>query len=163
MKKTLLTMTVMAAIMISANLSAQTDNGITGKDNKAVESVEAQTVQQSRPNFVDYNGDGICDSRQGRGMRNRNFVDANNDSICDNFTARRGNRQGRNFVDTNNDGVCDNFVLKGSGRQGRNFVDANNDGVCDNFANRGSGKGLGRGNGHCCGKGRGFRQRFGQQ
>lgn len=63
--------------------------------------------------FVDLNGDGICD----------NFIDANNDGRCDNCKSLgqgygyNSNKQGRglrqrNFVDANNDGICDNYQSK---------------------------------------------------
>ena len=52
-----------------------------------------------------------------------NYVDANGDGICDN----RGTGCGRNYLDANGDGVCDN---RGTG-WGRNYLDADGDGVCD--------------------------------
>jgi hypothetical protein len=75
--------------------------------------------QPARPaactNFVDANGDGICDNcRQGLCD---SFVDANGDGICDNCRhlgyqhdgANSGNGPGcGNFVDADGDGVCDN-------------------------------------------------------
>lgn len=69
----------------------------------------------SRPNWVDANGDGICDNQgTGAGRRNQgatrpNFVDANGDGICDNWSPEKcnGTGQGPNFVDADGDGVCD--------------------------------------------------------
>ena len=55
----------------------------------------------------------------------RNFVDANGDGVCDNY----GTGRGQYFVDADGDGVCDNY---GTGR-GQYFVDADGDGVCDNY------------------------------
>ena len=49
-------------------------------------------------NYVDADGDGICDNA-GNG---RGYVDADGDGICDNA----GN--GRGYVDTDGDGICDN-------------------------------------------------------
>lgn len=47
--------------------------------------------------------------------RRRNFVDANGDGVCDNY----GTGRGQYFVDANGDGVCDNYGT-GCGRgQGR--------------------------------------------
>lgn len=107
--------------------------------------------KQARTNFVDADGDGVCD----------NFVDADGDGVCDhcvgtregNGNGRRGNgmRQ-RNFIDADGDGVCDNTPVENSigtasdnqefyGKKGRlgdrqrNFVDADADGMCDNRAN----------------------------
>ena len=115
----------------------------------------------TRGNFVDADGDGVCD----------NFIDEDGDGVCDhcaNLGGGRGHRgfngtctntQGSftrgNFVDADGDGVCDNFIDEdgdgvcdhcanlGGGRghrgfngtctRGGNFVDADGDGVCDNF------------------------------
>lgn len=74
----------------------------------------------------------------GRGMNGiRNYVDADGNGICDNRTGLgcqgRGRGNGLRFVDENNDGICDNFV------------DENNNGVCDNFSSGGRrGRGRGR-------------------
>ena len=57
--------------------------------------------------------------------RSRNFVDADGDGVCDNY----GTGRGQYFVDADGDGVCDNY---GTGR-GQYFVDADGDGVCDNY------------------------------
>lgn len=107
-----------------------------------VSAVAAGRGMNGIRNYVDVDGDGICDNRtglrcQGRGRGNGlSFVDENNDGICD------------NFVDENADGICDGCT--GLGNQGwdrgngLNFVDENNDGVCDNFASGGR-RGRGRG------------------
>ena len=75
-------------------------------------------------NFIDENGDGICDLYQGGGQG---------------IGRQSGNRikSGlRNFVDADGDGVCDNTGntgMRGAGRGSRvNFVDNDGDGVCDN-------------------------------
>ncbi|MGI6031409.1 MAG: hypothetical protein ACOX7F_07895 [Eubacteriales bacterium] len=50
-------------------------------------------------NYVDENGDGICDSRaSGYGL----FVDEDGDGVCDNWGSGRGF-----FVDEDGDGICD--------------------------------------------------------
>ncbi len=89
-------------------------------------------------NFVDNDGDGVCDY-QGKGGRrfmgskgNRGFgargngagrfVDKDGDGVCD-FSGTRG----QGFVDADGDGVCD---LRGT--NGRGFVDADSDGINDN-------------------------------
>lgn len=66
-----------------------------------------------KTNWVDANGDGVCDSytgtpKQNKGAVKPNFVDADGDGICDNNKTGtpRGNRA--NFVDADGDGVCDN-------------------------------------------------------
>jgi len=45
----------------------------------------------------------------------RNYVDADGDGICDNRTrlGGQGRGNGLNFVDENNDGICDNFASGG--------------------------------------------------
>ncbi|MGD9157127.1 MAG: hypothetical protein PVG39_01850 [Desulfobacteraceae bacterium] len=87
-------------------------------------------------NFVDNDGDGICDNagaRMGRGRGNgkglagtaqgANFVDNDGDGICVNAGARMG--RGRGFRRNN---------VRGNGTaQGPNFVDKDGDGVCDNY------------------------------
>jgi len=81
-------------------------------------------VVQTRPSFIDEDGDGVCDNSGrslGRGqgwgkMYRTNFVDEDGDGICD------------NCVDEDGDGICDNCA------NGENFVDADGDGVCDNLA-----------------------------
>lgn len=79
---------------------------------------------------------------QGTGYR-RNFVDADGDGICDN--AGRGEAGcGRYFVDADGDGICDNAGRGGAGC-GRYFIDADGDGVCDNYGNAGQGRGRGNG------------------
>lgn len=61
-------------------------------------------------------GDDDSDSRSddasnGRGWNGRgNYVDADGDGICDNYGA---NGCGRNYVDADGDGVCDNYATRG--------------------------------------------------
>jgi len=101
---------------------------------------QSTTGQQAgfRANFVDNDGDGVCDyqgnagrghmgakgkrGNGGHGNRACRFVDADGDGICD-FAGTRG----RGFVDEDGDGICD---LRGA--NGRGFVDADNDGINDN-------------------------------
>ena len=59
-------------------------------------------------NFVDADGDGICDNACV-------YTDADGDGICDNcgidhWCGMAGDGCGRNFVDANGDGVCDNYT-----------------------------------------------------
>ena len=86
-------------------------------------------------NFVDANGDGICDNCK-QGLCD-NFVDANKDGICDNCphiqNQHNGAGQGNgascgNFTDADGDGVCDNC----------NPSDCPNGGICDGTGPHGS-------------------------
>jgi len=85
-------------------------------------------------NFIDENGDGICDyfqngtrtnSRFGKNIANRNFVDADGNSVCDNYGTsqgrglRNGTGRGLNFIDQDGDGVCDLF--QAGSKIGQNF------------------------------------------
>ena len=68
---------------------------------------------------------------QGSGAGGAQYVDANGDGMCDNIGTRPG------FVDADGDGVCDNLDDFGRGRGGcgcgdRAFVDSDGDGICDN-------------------------------
>ena len=85
-------------------------------------------------NYVDANGDGICDNCAVNGGRGRWFIDKNGDGICDYFT------------DTDKNGICDHCTRYGG--RGRQFVDKNGDGICDNFT------GIGNGSGRRCRQGR---------
>ncbi len=68
-------------------------------------------------NFVDENGDGICDIAQNtpqfQSLGVGNFVDENEDGICDMFQTHEAyNNLGmNNFVDVDGDGLCDNYEL----------------------------------------------------
>lgn len=66
-------------------------------------------------NFIDENGDGICDiaqdSEEFNGLGIGPFVDENEDGIHDDFQTR-GAYQAlgmNNFVDVDGDGICDNY------------------------------------------------------
>ncbi|NPA94096.1 MAG: hypothetical protein GXO58_01565 [Thermodesulfobacteria bacterium] len=67
--------------------------------------------------FVDENGDGICDmvqdSEMFRSLGVGPCVDENEDSICDCFQTRDAyQRLGmHNFVDVDGDGICDNYEM----------------------------------------------------
>ena len=45
----------------------------------------------------------------------QNFVDADGDGICDNYGTGAGRGNGAGFVDADGDGVCDNYGT-GAGR-----------------------------------------------
>jgi hypothetical protein len=83
-------------------------------------------------NFVDEDGDGVCDlmgtgaagNSYRHGAGGANFVDEDNDGVCDLMgTGAAGNSYGRgaggaNFVDEDGDGVCD---LMGTGAAGNSY------------------------------------------
>lgn len=81
--------------------------------------VNAQRFRQitGGMNFVDENGDGICDIAQNTSLFQSlgigNFVDANEDGICDLFQTHEAykNLGMNNFVDVDGDGICDNYEL----------------------------------------------------
>lgn len=116
MKKTIATFVMVCGLLFTQNILAQSVTRTnTSSDKKAqIEKTGLSTQQGSR--FIDNNGDGVCDNRNGRGNHGKNFIDSNNDGICDNLANRSGRGNGRNFVDANNDGVCDRFA---AGRRGR--------------------------------------------
>ncbi len=76
-------------------------------------------------NFVDKNGDMICDNKTECSQK-ANFVDEDNDLICDRLSE---NCYGKGFGDTDNDGICDN---QGENCKVDGFTDVDEDGVCDN-------------------------------
>jgi len=94
-------------------------------------------------------------SAAGRGM-GRNYVDADGDGICDNWGTC-------GYVDEDGDGICDNCgVAHGNylAGNGRYFIDADGDGVCDNYAAGCLKRGRGRGRGNSgCGRFGGGRNR----
>lgn len=103
-------------------------------------------------NFVDMNGDGVCDNTSGICI----YSDSDGDGVCDvcgtnGLSCLTGN--GTAFTDADGDGICDKCStyhwcgMDAAG--GGNFVDADGDGVCDNYA-----AGQGRGNGSQGGRGR---------
>ena len=69
----------------------------------------------------------------------RNFVDADGDGVCDYAGSHC------RYTDENGDGICDNCGALAGACGGQNFVDADGDGVCDNYAAGGCGAGMGRG------------------
>lgn len=62
-------------------------------------------------NFVDQDGDGLCDLCGQEPGQGPGFVDADGDGVCDNYGTgqqqQRGAGQGQNFVDEDGDGLCD--------------------------------------------------------
>lgn len=113
-------------------------------------------VASACANYVDADGDGVCDYRGTRGAGGAGcWTDANGDGICDNCGG---------YVDADGDGVCDNRGSRGSAGCG-GYVDADGDGICDNCGssscwgggNRyGQGADAGNGNGYGYGSGNGY-------
>ena len=69
------------------------------------------------------------------GGQGKNYVDANGDGVCDRYDGGcTPAGAGANYVDADGDGVCDRYdggcTPAGSGA---NYVDANGDGVCDRY------------------------------
>ncbi|MCD4845728.1 MAG: hypothetical protein K8R25_14700 [Methanosarcinales archaeon] len=85
-------------------------------------------------NFVDGDGDGICDNFGSC----PNFVDANNDGVCDN----RG--CSINFIDEDGDSICDNIGINGRDDDGDGIPNGQDD---DHVKNPRDGNGKGQGNG----------------
>jgi hypothetical protein len=135
-------------------------------DSQVLSETAAATMRwanENRQNYVDADGDGVCDNRgtgncgNGNGQNGQNYVDADGDGVCDNRgTGNCGNgngQNGQNYVDADGDGVCDNYGTgNGNGGNGQNYVDADSDGVCDNYANRPQ-DGTGNKHGGCRGRG----------
>jgi len=127
-------------------------------------------------NFIDQDGDGICDYAQNGSptWHGPGFVDDNNNGICDYWDishARHQRHEGmryhdengnnmndyferethmgpdHNFVDQNGDGICD-YAQDGSPTwHGPGFTDANQNGTCDYWEEGGRGHGRGHGMG----------------
>ena len=83
---------------------------------------------------------GVAAAQYGQGS-GAQYVDDDGDGICDNIGICTG------FVDEDGDGACDNLGDCGRGRggcggcgcggSGMNFVDEDGDGVCDNIGDNG--------------------------
>ena len=83
MKKLLLmSALILGIIFITGKSNAQT----TQSPDKATKAQTTQTGQNTSGNFIDKNGDGVCDNFQNRGKQPNcaKFVDANGDGVCDN-------------------------------------------------------------------------------
>ena len=117
--KSLFKVLILCLCLLTAVSFAYAGNGTkdgTGPNNTAV---------QRGPNYVDANGDGICDNIGTRvakaGHRRGKGYGARNQARGKGF--RRGLRDGKgsinragvakpNYVDANGDGICDNFPTK---------------------------------------------------
>ncbi|RMD47865.1 MAG: hypothetical protein D6835_06935 [Candidatus Thermofonsia bacterium] len=109
-----------------------------GVDTNVEITVPEEAVPIYGPNFVDEDGDGVCDvcggvpqgdmygngRRFGAAGQHPNFVDEDGDGVCDicgnEPYAGPNGAAGANFVDEDGDGVCDNVPLMprdGTGNQ----------------------------------------------
>ena len=80
----------------------------------------------------------------------QNFIDEDGDGLCDNWAGGGSGRcgNGQCFIDEDGDGVCDNCGTQCVGG-GQNFIDQDGNGLCDNWASRPmDGTGLGAVRGH---------------
>jgi hypothetical protein len=117
--KTLKSIVVLFAIILSTALNALSQNGSTG----------------STP--INAAGTGLT-TNSGQ----RQFTDANKDGVCDNFQGRIRNGQGANFTDKDRDGICDHRLKRGQGKgnhfgcgTGNRFRHGNGPGNCNNGGN----------------------------
>jgi hypothetical protein len=104
----------------------------------ATADLSAPLVPEAQTNYIDADGDGLCDicgNEPGKNTQAPGFIDANVEGTCDHYgTDQQGQGRGQN---AQGKGVQGNA-------QGSNYVDADNDGACDNFGT-GASQGLGRG------------------
>lgn len=113
----------------------------------------AQGARQSTgSNYVDANGDGVCDYYSGYGCRSNHFTDTDGNGVCDYYE----NGCQAHYVDADGNGICDYHEY---GCQSH-FVDANGNGVCDYHesaqgqgVNQGTGQGVGQGTAQGAGTG----------
>lgn len=119
-KKQIIALTTIACMGLTAGGVMAAGNGFGQGAGQGAGARSGAATEQS-VQWVDNNGDGICDN-QGTGMgagngQGGNYADSDGDGICDNQGTGMGagNGQGENFVDNNSDGACDNM---GSGTGG---------------------------------------------
>ncbi|MBN1199363.1 MAG: hypothetical protein JXA23_08425 [Bacteroidales bacterium] len=125
-KLVLLPALIFGIVFIAGQTLAQTTQS-PEKSTKAQTTQTTQTTQNTPGNFVDKNGDGICDNHQARGNQANcaNFVDANKDGVCDNYKGKgncgQGNCCGKGMKKGNCPGMQKgNCCGKGMGNQHRN-------------------------------------------
>lgn len=90
----------------------------------------------------------------GRGQGSRqNYVDNDGDGVCDNYTGSVQVSKQEEALETEQVPEQEVIVENGQGTgRGQNFVDNDGDGICDNYA--GGGQGNGQGNRFRGGRGR---------
>ena len=77
----------------------------------AVAADEPLPCQNPCMNYVDTDGDGVCDNACQSGCR---FIDEDGDGVCDN-----AGQNGCRFIDEDGDGMCDNAGQADCMRSGR--------------------------------------------
>jgi len=99
------------------------------------------------PGYVDADGDGVCDYWQtGNGRYGQGggmaYADENGDGVCDYAQRQTHQAASHDYVDADGDGVCDDAQSGAvDGWHGPNYVDADGDGVCDLWQEGGRGNG----------------------
>jgi len=122
-KLILITGMVIGMTFLVSSVNSQT----TQSSEKAPKVQTTQTSQPATGNFVDKNGDGICDNHQTRGKQANcaKFIDKNGDGVCDNCKGNGNCGQGNCCGKGMKKGDCPNMNKgnccgKGMGHQHRN-------------------------------------------
>ncbi len=113
---------IVGIAFLATSVNAQTASN----QDKTAKVETTQTSQPTAGNFVDKNGDGICDNHQAKGKQANcaKFVDANGDGVCDNCKGNgncgQGNCCGKGMQKGNCQGMNQgNGCAKGTGHQHR--------------------------------------------
>ena len=109
---------IIGVAFLAGSVNAQT----TQAQDKTTKVKTEQTNQKTQGNFVDKDGDGVCDNYQNKGKKGNcaKFVDENGDGICDNC-AGNGNCCGKGMMKGKASGMSkSNCCGKGMGQQHRN-------------------------------------------
>lgn len=98
-------------IIMMAFLAGTTNAQSTQSSDKSTKIQTEQSGQKTPANFVDKDGDGVCDNHQNKGKLGKcaKFVDGDGDGVCDNCTGN-GNCCGKGMQN----GKCSN-AKKGNG------------------------------------------------
>lgn len=125
---------------------------IATSENKDRTLKQGQHFGERGHNFIDQDGDGICDYAQNGSptWHGPGFVDDNDNGVCDYWDsslAMHRRHEGMRFHDENDNNVNDYFEKETHVGPGHNFVDQNGDGICDYWEEGGRGHGRGHGMG----------------
>ena len=107
--------TVLAEMAQGANFVDENKDGVcdlcvgTGANNDGI----CDNCMNNGTRPMDGTGKQLRRGNAASGNRQSNFVDANGDGVCDNAAS---NQHGSRFIDANGDGICDNRT--NSGRRG---------------------------------------------
>ncbi|NQT78165.1 MAG: hypothetical protein HQ565_10655 [Bacteroidetes bacterium] len=119
-KLTLITGIIIIMAFLAGTVNAQS----TQSPDKSTKDQTTQTDQKTPGNFVDKNGDGLCDNHQNKGKLGKciKFVDENGDGICDNCTGNGNCGQGNCCEKGMQNGKCSaknkgNCCSKGMGQK----------------------------------------------